>query len=119
MTQHNGPVRSPVCHSGPAEVYSLPLCFFCFAHRKAQIAGELHAGDLAEAEGGSRGHTEQHFNQVQSRGALPGISIDLLTSRPPPPVVFIPFNFVNLCFSPLRLSRTSAPIRYLPSFTNN
>lgn len=54
---------------------------FCSAHRKAQIAWELHAGDLAEAEGGGRGHTEQHFNQVQSRGALPGITADLLTAQ--------------------------------------
>lgn len=56
---------------------------FCFARRKTQIARELHTGDLAEAEGGSRGHTEQHFNQVQSRGALPGIDTDLLTSQMP------------------------------------
>ncbi len=61
------------CHSGALQVDSL-----CFAHRKAQVAGELHAGDLAEAEGGGRGHTEQHFNQVQSGGALPGIATHLL-----------------------------------------
>lgn len=56
-------------------------CVFCLAPRKTQIARELHTGDLAEAEGGSRGHTEQHFNQVQSRGALPGITTGLLTSQ--------------------------------------
>lgn len=81
---------------------------FCFSHRKAQIARELHAGDLAEAEGGGGGHTEQHVNQIQSRGALPGIQTDPLNS----PIckqqlcryhysdssVFSPQAVENLCF---------------------
>lgn len=80
-TQLGGPGRSTVSLST-----NTWWCFqcsqsVCSACRKAQIAWELHTGDLAEAEGGSGGHTEQHFNQVQSRGALPGISANLLTDH--------------------------------------
>lgn len=46
------------------------LCFSC---RKTQVTRKLHTGDLAEAERSCGGHSEQHFHQVQSRGALPGI----------------------------------------------
>ena len=104
--------RSTVCRS----VLSEPFVF-CFERRKAQIAWELHAGDLAEAEGGSGGHSEQHFNQVQSRGALPGITAGLLTSLRWCIKGFPLWRFG--CFCPLRLLRTCAPIRYLPSFTNS
>lgn len=54
---------------------------FGSAHRKAQVARELHSGDVAEAKGGGGGHSEQHFNQVQSRGALPGITTGLLERK--------------------------------------
>lgn len=54
---------------------------FGSAHRKAQVARELHSGDVAEAKGSGGGHSEQHFNQVQSRGALPGITTGLASSR--------------------------------------
>lgn len=40
--------------------------------RKAKITWKLHPGDMAEVEGGSGGYTEQHFNKIQSGGALPG-----------------------------------------------
>lgn len=62
---------------------TLLLSQFVFgsAHRKAQVARELHSGDVAEAKGGGGGHSEQHFNQVQSRGALPGITTGLVGIR--------------------------------------
>lgn len=91
---------------------------FGSAHRKAQVARELHSGDVAEAKGGGGGHSEQHFNQVQSRGALPGITTGLACSRKPP-VFRKPSVWCYVFFLPLRRWRTCAPMKYLTSFTSS
>ena len=72
--------RNCKSHTGLFFLIWLQWCCCVSAPRKAQIARELHTGDLAEAEGGGGGHTEQHIHQVQSGGALPGISCHLWRS---------------------------------------
>lgn len=82
--------------------------------RKTQIARELHTRDVAEAEGGGGGHTEQHIHQVQSGRALPGITPHWEEAHAFTDVQSVWFRGLLL-----RLWRTSAPTRYPPSFTNS
>lgn len=87
--------------------------------RKTQVAGELHARDLAEAEGGGGGHTEQHFNQVQSRGALPGSHSSLRGTEREREEALADHPVSHLAVCPCRLWRTCAHIRSLPSSTSS
>uniref|UniRef100_A0A8C5AYI7 Cullin 4B n=1 Tax=Gadus morhua TaxID=8049 RepID=A0A8C5AYI7_GADMO len=49
-------------------------------------------GNLAEVEGGSGGHSKQHFHQIQPRGALPGRTVEARLDNP-----------TNVCVWPMEM----------------